>query len=328
MTRVRIVLACALFTTTFATTPTIAIAQNSRAPLSADARLYARAESLTVGDYCRAARSALASVNVVKSLGPKSAAAEISTELICSPLLNTATLLSLRGDQPASLKSVARINAGQYAELNRRTLIAMKAFFTLVRSDDMVPVTKEALDDGLNTLLIRTTETVNSLLSAAARDSALVRLANYERKLGPTSARLNIAEVLLNYGAQRFIPGFMPGTVSGPSPWEIVAAYVPTYGTIANKRAQAVSVAEFGLRHYLFGKQFGATGREGILRPTYWSAGALVVSDDNGALVWPWRDKQRVGAYISWGALKLGYVHGRNGEFLVSRQLQVIPFLF
>lgn len=288
----------------------------------------ARAESLTIGDYCRAARAVITSTDIVQAMGARSAGVQLSANFICMPSLSTTPLIALRGDQPVSLKSVARIHPQDFVELHQRTLVAMKTFFAVVRADDMVPITKAALGDTMNTLLVRTTETVNSLLSAAARDSALVRLSHYERKLGPTSARLNVAEVFLNYGAQRFIPGFRPSPFTGPSPWEVVTSYVPTYGTIADKRAQAVSASEFGVRHYLFGDDFGASGWEGTLKPSYWSAGVLVVSDNNGALVWPWQDHQRTGAYVSWGAIKVGYVPGRNGQLLVSRQMHVIPFVF
>ncbi|MEP6779129.1 MAG: hypothetical protein ABJC26_04510 [Gemmatimonadaceae bacterium] len=270
----------------------------------------------------------MASAEVVKALGARSAGVELSANVICAPSLTNTPLIALRGDQPAALSSVARLHSDEYVELHRRTLSAMKTFFAAMRADDMLPVAKAALGDTMNALLVRTTETVNSLLAVAARDSALVRLSHYERKLGPGSARLNVAEVFINYAAQRFVPGFAPSKVTGPSPWEIVASYVPTYGTVADKRLQAVSASEFGLRRYMFGEQFGAEGKMGILLPSYWSAGAIVVSDNNGALVWPWQDRQRIGAFVSWGSIKAGYVPGRKGQLLLSRQMQVIPFVF
>ena len=114
----------------------------------------------------------------------------------------------------------------------------------------------------------------------------------------------------------------------GPSPWEVVASYTPAYVTSADGKAQPVSASELGLRHYLFGERFGASGVRGLLLPSYWSAGALTASDRNGALVWPWRGGTGTGAYVSWGAVKVGYVNGRRGEWMVSRQFQIVPFLF
>jgi hypothetical protein len=298
------------------------------ASLSTDDRLLARADSITVGDYCQSARTVLAAPAVTTALGGDAASAELSASIICAPSLRGMSLRALRGDQPASLASVARIHADAYRELSRHTFAAMENFRTLTRGDELRPVVRAALGDSANTQLVRATETVNALLVRETRDAALVRLTHYERKLGPTSARLNAVEVLLNYGAQRFIPGFTATPSRGPSPWEVVASYVPTYGTIAGNRLQAVSASEFGVRRYLFGEQFGASGWRGLLKPTYWSAGALVVSDHNGALVWPWQDKQRTGAYVSWGSVKVGYVNGRRGEWLLSRQFQFIPLVF
>ena len=301
----------------------------SSAPIaSIDARLLARADTITVGDYCRAARATIAAPTVVAALGNDASAVESNVAVLCTPALSSMPLRTLRGDQPASLAGVARVHADAYRELSRNTFAAMESFRSLTRTDDLRPIVRAALGDSANTALVRATETAHLLIVRETRDAALARLANYERKLGPTSARLNAAEVLLNYGAQRFVPGFTPSESRGPSPWEVVASYVPTYGTVANGKPQAVSASEFGLRHYLFGEEFGASGWRGLLLPTYWSAGAIVVSDRNGALVWPWQDRQRTGAFVSWGSLKVGYVKGRQGQWLLSRQLQVIPLVF
>ena len=323
------VLVAAALASANAFTPTEARAQTPGAPvINNDERLLARADSITVGAYCTSARTVLAAPAVIAALADDRASAELSAEVICAPSLTTVSLRTLRGDQPASLAAVARIHADAYRDLGAKTFDAMENFRALTRTDALRPVVRTALGDSANTQLVRVTETANLLLVREARDAALIRLARYERKLGPTSARLNAVEVLLNYSAQRFVPGFTATPSRGPSPWELVASYVPTYGTYANKKLQAVSVSEFGLRRYMFGEQFGASGWKGVLLPTYWSAGAIVVSDHNGALVWPWQDKERTGAFVSWGALKVGYVHGRQGQLLLSRQFQVIPLVF
>jgi hypothetical protein len=317
----------ALAIVALAGTPLLAGAQSASA-VTNDERLLARADTLTVGDYCRAARRTLAAPAVQSALDTNLGAAELSATLICAPSLTNISLRTLRGDQPASLAGVARLRTNAYRELQSNAIEAMETFRSLTRDKPFHQVVLAALGDSANQQLVRVTETVNLLLLRGVRDSAIVRLANYERKLGPTSARLNAVEVLLNYGAQRFVPGFTATPSRGPSPWEVVASYVPTYGTYANKRLQAVSASEFGLRRYMFSEKFGAAGWKGILLPTYWSAGAIVVSDQNGALVWPWHDKQRTGAYISWGSLKVGYVKGRQGQFMISRQFQIIPLVF
>ncbi|HZI30365.1 MAG TPA: hypothetical protein VFD64_19520, partial [Gemmatimonadaceae bacterium] len=149
-------------------------------------------------------------------------------------------------------------------------------------------------------------------------------------KLGPTSAKLNLPEVLLNYSAQRWIPGFRPTPLGGPSPWEVIASYTPGYVTFAEGESGIlpVSASEFGFRFYLFGENFGKSGFAGLLMPSYFSFGVLTASDENGALVWPWRGRERSGGFVSWGAIKIGYIDRDRGTWLFSRQFQAVPFVF
>jgi hypothetical protein len=298
------------------------------APPSVDAPLLARADSITVGDYCVAARQVLASADVRAALVDELTAAEQERDLICDPRVAGTTFRQLLGDQPATLAGIARLSAHDATTIAASVIAAMEEFYRVTRSDRLRPVIRAALGDSLNGRFVRAAETEKSLLRREVRDASLVRLGRYERKLGPTSARLNGLEVLLNYAAQRWVPGFSATTAQGPSPWEVVASYVSTYGTMVDGKAQAVSATEFGVRHYLFGKTFAASGWRGVLFPSHWSVGALVVSDRNGALVWPWSGASRTGAYASWGSIKVGYVSGRRGAVLMTRQLQVIPFLF
>lgn len=297
-------------------------------PATNDARLLARADSITVGDYCGSARAILASAIVRDSLGDERESAERDASTICDPRASRATLRQLLGDRPASLAGVARIESRDVASVASDVIGAMDDFYRVTRNDAMRPAIAAAIGDSANRAFVREAETAKNLLRREVRDAAIRRLDRYERKLGPHSARLNGVEVLLNYAAQRGVPGFSATPMRGPSPWEVVTSYVPTYATIADGKAQAVSTCEFGLRRYLFGERFGASGWRELFFPYYWSAGALVVSDRNGALVWPGQGTSRTGAYLSWGALKIGYVSGRQGEILVSRQLQVVPFIF
>lgn len=293
-----------------------------------DSILLARAGSITVGEYCRMARDVLAAPAVHEALGDDQRAAALSTGIICAVQPSSLSLRALRGTEPVSLRALTRLGTRAYGGTSATTFEAMDAFRMLVRGPVVRPIVRSALGDSVAQRLAVITETAFGLLSLDARDAALQRLANYERKLGPTSARLNGVEVLANWGAQKWIPGFRPTPRGGPSPWEAVAAYVPTYATVDSSRAVAVSASEFGLRRYLFGKAFGAEGWRGLIRPAYWSAGMLVVSDRNGALVWPWDGRTRHGIFASWGATKVGYVSGRNGEWLISHQLQTIPLVF
>jgi hypothetical protein len=293
-----------------------------------DERLLARADSITVGDYCRSAERVVGAPAVRAALGTSLGAAELSERTICEPQLASISLRTLHGDRFATFGEIARLRPQAGKATGERVFDAMSEFRRLVRNDSLRPIVREALDDSANRAFFTASETAELLFVRDARDAALARLARYERKLGPGSARLNAIEVLLNYGAQRFVPGFAATPIKGPSPLEVVSAYVPSYATIASGRAEAASAAEFGIRHYLFGDEFGGSGWRGIVRPAYWSAGALVVSDRSGALVWPWNARQHTGAFVSWGVMKVGYIPGRNGTLLVSRQLQFIPLVF
>jgi hypothetical protein len=304
----------------------IARAQNFAPP---DSALAHRADSITVGDYCAIAREILATRPVVRALGADSSDARSNAAVICNPLLSDFSLLSLTGRSPAPIGAIARLRTNAYTDVQVGMLDAMSEFRAEVRTDPIRGVLRDSFPE-LNTRLIRISETAHSLVVVQSRDGAINRLSNYERKLGPTSPRLNFAEVLLNYGAERWIPGFKPTPDGGPSPVELVASYVPGYVTFASgdKTPIPVSAGEFGVRWYLFGKHFGKPGAEGVLFPSYFAAGALVASDDNGALVWPWKGRQHAGGYVSWGAIKVGYIHRPSGSWLVSKQFQAVPFLF
>lgn len=153
------------------------------------------------------------------------------------------------------------------------------------------------------------------------------KLRRYERKFGPTSARLNVVEVGLNFVAQS-LPPFRPSADGWPSPFEVVAAYVPTYGTVHDGRATAWTVLEVGLRYYVFDERWGQSGLAGLLRPSQLAMGVAVVNADGGALQEPWRDSPRVGGFVSWGGVKLAIVGGNGPNLLITRQFQVIPFAF
>jgi len=270
----------------------------------------------------------LASPPIMTRLEADSVIVRVSSATICDPLLSSFSLRALFGGTHAPLAAVARLHPQGTAESRTRVFDAMSEFRSTVQSPEMIDTVAKFLGADTNLMLIRVTSTVQSLLTTAARDGALERLARYERKLGPTSARLNGLEVLLNYGAQRWVPAFRAHPLRGPSPLEVVASYTPGYVTSAAGRVQPVSAAEFGLRRYLFGPKFGQSGWRGLIQPSYWSAGVVAASDRNGALVGPWEGRTRAGGFLSWGSLKVAYVPHRRGAFLITRQFQAIPFVF
>lgn len=152
-------------------------------------------------------------------------------------------------------------------------------------------------------------------------------LRKYERKFGPASARLNGAEVVLNYALQG-VAGFGPNADGEPGPFEAIASYSPTYMTYAAGQARMVSASEFGLRRYIFNERWGTGGLNGLMRPAFITLGLAVASEEDGALRWPWKGESRLGAFFSWGELKVAYVHGDDQRLLVSRQFQLVPWVF
>ena len=294
-----------------------------------DASLMRRADSVTVGDYCRLAQRIVGDSVVLAALASDSSSARTSAAVICNPLLSSFSLLALTGRAPAPLAAVARLNNNVDRRVQGEVFEAMEEFRADTRQPDLRPVVGTALGDANNDF-VRVTETAHSLAVVTARDNALRRLANYERKLGPTSPKLNAPEVLLNYAAQRWIPGFRPTPSGGPSPWEVVVSYSPAYVTFGEGESTVlpVSTSEFGLRYYLFGDTFGRPGVAGILLPSYFSFGVLTASDGNGALVWPWKGRERSGGFLSWGSIKIGYIDRDRGTWLFSRQFQAVPFVF
>lgn len=155
---------------------------------------------------------------------------------------------------------------------------------------------------------------------------SLEKLRRFERKYGPGSPRLNVVEVGLNFVAQ-WIPAFRPSPEGWPSRLEVVASYVPTYLTVANGKARAVTVAEFGPRVYVWREGWGGR-RGGKLRPGYISFGAALAGERDGALSSPFRGASRFGAFVGWGDAKIALIGGRAARLLVTRQVQLVPWVF
>ncbi len=176
-------------------------------------------------------------------------------------------------------------------------------------------------------------------LRQQALDRQLENLRRFERKFGPTSVKLNFVEVLANYGLQFLSWPRLTGVdASGsPRPWEAVVAYRTTYLTFTGLTAdtgkvspQAVSTAEFGLRHYNFGESWGTASSAiaRVLKPGHWSLGIIVAPERNGAMRYPWRGDSRWGPYVAWGTLKIGWLAGGDRRVVVSREVMLVPYVF
>jgi hypothetical protein len=153
-------------------------------------------------------------------------------------------------------------------------------------------------------------------------------LRRLERKYGPGSAKLNGLEVLIAYSLQR-TPGFGIDRATGyPGPLETVLAYSATYLTHSDGEMRLVSVAEFGLRRYIFARGWGGSGLTSWLRPAYFSGGFAMSGESDDPLTSPFQGQSRYGAFFGWGELKVAFLGGDNKRLLVTQQVQVIPWVF
>jgi hypothetical protein len=171
--------------------------------------------------------------------------------------------------------------------------------------------------------LLEPLEAFNFARRNASIAMSLEKLRRYERKYGPGSPRLNGAEVLLNYGAQ-WLPGFRPNVEGWPGALEVVASYVPVYLTIVDGQGRAVAVGELGLRRYLWNRNFGTS----LLKPAYLSLGLAVAGERDGAMAWPLSGERRFGAFFGWGEAKIAWIGGKEKRVLLTRQMQLVPWVF
>jgi hypothetical protein len=88
-----------------------------------------------------------------------------------------------------------------------------------------------------------------------------------------------------------------------------------------------VTVAELGLRAYIWQRGWGADGG-GVLRPGYVSFGVALAGEGDGSFVSPLQGDQRLGAFIGWGGAKVAWVGGSRSRVMFTRQVQLVPWVF
>ncbi len=235
--------------------------------------------------------------------------------------------MATEGPRTAPLERIAR--------WRRDDVLALMTPAEAVALDSLALVSSQYLPDLLElrvsvdsaNTLFAPVRAFNRARRQVSLSQSLEKLRRYERKYGPGSPRLNAAEVGLNFVAQN-VPPFQPSADGWPSPLELVASYVPTYLTVSDGRAQAWTVLEGGVRLYMFDPAWGRSGIAGVIRPSHIAAGLAVVNEVGGALREPWRGDSRLGAFLSWGGAKIAIVGGDGPNVLVSRQVQLIPWVF
>jgi hypothetical protein len=197
---------------------------------------------------------------------------------------------------------------------------------------------RERARQALSSVGFRRTDAAFEAYSDARQEEAIAeitrRLDRLEVKYGEGAPRLNLLEIAINYGFQgsSWLPWFRPSD-AGPSPNEVVAAYSTSYFTIADDQARAVSVFELGWRRFNFG--WRPESGNGVLAwpPRYMTYGVMISEQELGALRWPFsgvgEGKTRVGPFLSYGEIKAAVLfYGSEKQFIVSRQLHLLPHLF
>jgi len=160
------------------------------------------------------------------------------------------------------------------------------------------------------------------------------KLRRYEIKFGPESARLNIAEVIVNYLVER--PSWSPlaPDENGPSPLELVTSY-STSGLTAshsldNKvRAHLVAGAHAGFRFYRFNdKLVAGNALQNFISPRYFGAGAFFMGSQDRTLISPLETGHRTGGFLDWGAARAGFTLGKDWRIVLGVGKQILPYLF
>jgi hypothetical protein len=296
----------------------------------------ATARTLTIGALLTASRAAAATV---RSGEPSRALAMVDRLLLrldrpavaSVPLDTLARTLTARNSAPrATVRQVARFRRSAVAEgIGTADAADLDSLVRLTRAElrfamerrTPAPVSNDSVD-----LLLAPYDALQRLQLERAIGSSLEKLNRYERKYGPDAPQLNIVEVGLNYLAQ-WVPQFTPTADGWPSRLEIVASYVPTYLTSVDQRARPVTVAELGLRSYLWKRGWGgSTGS--VLRPGYLSYGLAIAGERDGAFVSPIAGERRLGAFVGWGQLKIAVIGGSEPRVLFTRQMQIVPWVF
>ena len=232
-----------------------------------------------------------------------------------------------------SFSAVARWEPDQYdVRVEPNFLADLITMSGIANNQLAAAITQKMGRTEANRLIVRV-DSLHSAILATAKERNLEKLRRYEIKYGPKSPRLNAPEVGLNYIAQR-MPGFGATSDGWPGPLEMVATYSTTELTVVRNsnhdlRAHVVSASHFGVRKYQFGRNWGTGGRlTGLLKPAHIAAGATLMGPTDRVLGSPFKHGRRIGGFVSWGDVLIGFVGGPERRVLLSRNLKVIPYLF
>lgn len=293
-----------------------------------------RAVEGTVGDLIRSARASARVARFADTMPLQYERLQRQLDALARTALDTLPIDAVARASMASRES-GRASFLRVARWSSRSAVAVLAPSEGAALDSLARISLQFLPELLEQRVSAdSTDALLAPISAFNRArlteslaQSLEKLRRYEQKFGPQSPKLNAAEVALNFVAQS-LPPFRPSADGWPSAFEVIASYVPTYLTERDGRVQAWTVLEAGIRRYSFGEGWGADGWSGVIRPGHVSAGLAVINGTAGALGEPWRGDPRLGAFVAWGSAKIAFVGGDGPRLLITRQVQIIPFVF
>lgn len=276
--------------------------------------------TLTLGDLLDSAR--VADSLAAPAAPVRAKRAELSLRLTRAAL-QPMKLMAL-GDAHADFVTVARRN---YAALTATEAAALDTLAAIMEEEVRAP-----LDTKVGRARAVPLMSPIDAFNAGRRNRSMLdsreKLARFERKYGPDAPTRNGAEVALNFVAQ-FVPGFRANKDEWPARSEIIASYVPTWLALPRDggKTTAVTVGEAGFRLYIWRQGWGGRGG-GVLRPGFVSFGVLAAGERDGAFASPVKGASRFGGFVGWGAAKVGIIGGRNTRVLITRQVQLVPWVF
>ena len=166
-----------------------------------------------------------------------------------------------------------------------------------------------------------------------ALSARLLNLQRLERKYGPSSAKLNLAEVFFNHFILRGVDAFGVDESGRPGPLEVILAYSTTYATYTsissnNLGLDIASAVEVGIRYYVLEPGRIDSFFDFLVNPSYFSGGLLLVAQDPGVLRNPFSSVPAFGGFLTWGDVKFAVVDRGGPKLFVNKQFQLIPFVF
>lgn len=254
--------------------------------------------------------------------------------------LTTAELRDITLGRRPRFGTIARWHQARYTAAGLASVDSAIAGVRQIANVHIVPLLPLSTADV--DALLKPLDDLGSEVRNAAQLVAEDRLRRYEIKYGPDSPRLNGAEVLANYAGQLVFPctKLWPFPClgvredGGPSPYEIVIGYRTTDLTASDDgsggfRPRIVSTGQLGLRLYDFGEGAGEGGRLARLRrPTHRAFGLFLMPPRDAPLISPLAARNRVGGFLGWGGLHLGYVGGQRERLVFGTGMQILPYLF